>query len=51
MSDLQDAGEDVAVVAKMASRAGPTTTSNYDRLGDDVKQNTGQAFFVPYHDW
>ena len=51
VSDLLDEGADIAVVAKMACHASHTTTSNYDRRGDEVKGKAVRALYVPYHGW
>jgi site-specific recombinase XerD len=47
--NLLNSGVDLVSVQKLMGHANPTTTSNYDRRGDEVKRNEINSLFVPYH--
>ena len=49
VSDLLDAGADIATVAKMAGHSSVNTTARYDRRPEETKRKTALLLHVPYH--
>ena len=46
--NLLDSGADLATVQRLMGHSDPSTTSGYDRRGEETRRKAVQALFVPY---